>query len=312
MAARAGRPVQLWALEPEVVEAVNHRHENTAFLPGVPLEPSITATADMAALAAVEAVFVVTPAQHVRATLRKFAPLARDGLPVVLCAKGVERGSLSLMSEVVAAEAPHACIGVLSGPSFARDVVRGLPTAVTLACADLAVAERLADMISQPTFRPYLSDDVVGAEVGGAVKNVIAIACGVAEGRRLGDSARAALITRGFAEMSRLGLALGGRQETLNGLCGLGDLVLTCSSRTSRNMSFGVALGEGRSPDEAQASSAGVAEGAASAPAVVALAARHGVEMPICEAVLAVLEGRFTVDEAIDALLSRPLRIEGA
>jgi glycerol-3-phosphate dehydrogenase (NAD(P)+) len=228
-----------------------------------------------------------------------------------MCAKGIEQGGLSLMTDVAAEEAPNQTLAVLSGPGFARDVVRGLPTAVTLAAKDPGVGQALVAAIGLPTFRPYLTDDLIGAEIGGAVKNVIAIACGIVEGRGLGDSARAALITRGFAEMVRLGLSLGARQETLNGLCGLGDLVLTCSSRTSRNMALGFALGEGRTAAEALAGRLSVAEGAASAPAVVALAQRRGVEMPICAAVAEVLAGRASVDAAITALLSRPFRAEG-
>jgi glycerol-3-phosphate dehydrogenase (NAD(P)+) len=213
---------------------------------------------------------------------------------------------------VLAAEAPTAMAAVLSGPGFAKDVVRGLPTATTIACADAHVGRRLVALLGRPTFRPYLTDDLIGAEIGGAVKNVVAIACGIAEGRRLGDGARAALITRGFAEMSRLGRALGARQETLNGLCGLGDLVLTCASLASRNTSLGAALGEGRAAAEVLADRRSVAEGASSAPAIVALAQREGVDMPICAAVNSVLAGALGVDDAIEALLSRPFREEGA
>jgi glycerol-3-phosphate dehydrogenase (NAD(P)+) len=232
------------------------------------------------------------------------------GLPVVLCAKGVEQGTLKLMTEVLAETAPQATPAVLSGPSFAGEVARGLPTAVTLACPDEALGWRLAEAIATPTFRPYLAQDMIGAEAGGAVKNVLAIACGVVEGRGLGRSAHAALITRGFAEMTRLGVALGAKAETLAGLCGLGDLVLTCSSPQSRNMSVGLALGRGESLEQALAGKLSVAEGVASAPAVRELAARHGVDMPICEAVAAILAGEARVEAAIGGLLSRPLRDE--
>jgi glycerol-3-phosphate dehydrogenase (NAD(P)+) len=232
-------------------------------------------------------------------------------VPVVLCAKGVEQGSLALMTEVLAVEVPQARAAVLSGPGFARDVARGLPTATTIACADAALGRALVAALGLPTFRPYLTDDLIGAEIGGAVKNVVAIACGVAEGRKLGDGARAALITRGFAELCRLGVAMGARAETLSGLCGLGDLVLTCASLTSRNTSLGAALGEGRTVAEVLAERRSVAEGVASAPAVVALAKKHGVEMPICAAVDDLLAGRVDVDAAIGALLSRPFRAEG-
>jgi glycerol-3-phosphate dehydrogenase (NAD(P)+) len=216
------------------------------------------------------------------------------------------------MTAVAAEAAPGAALAVLSGPGFAKDVVRGLPTATTIACADAALARRLAATLGQPTFRPYLTDDLIGAEIGGAVKNVIAIACGVAEGRALGEGARAALITRGFAEMARLGAALGARAETLTGLCGLGDLVLTCVSLSSRNTSLGAELGRGRALAAILAERRSVAEGAASAPALAALAARHGVDMPICAAVDAILAGRLSVDAAIEALLQRPFRVEGA
>jgi glycerol-3-phosphate dehydrogenase (NAD(P)+) len=252
----------------------------------------------------------VPPAQYVRATLEPFAAHLPEGLPVMLCAKGVEQGSLKLMTEVLAECLPKARPAVLSGPSFAAEVARGLPTAVTLACGDAALGQQLAEAIAGPAFRPYLSDDMIGAEAGGAVKNVLAIACGVVEGLQLGRSAHAALITRGFAEMTRLAVAKGARAETLAGLCGLGDLVLTCSSPQSRNMSVGLALGSGKSLEEALAGKLSVAEGVATAPAVRALARQIGVEMPICEAVAAVLGGEITLNRAIDGLLSRPLKSE--
>ena len=230
----------------------------------------------------------------------------------MLCAKGVERGSLALMTDVLAEELPDVGPAVLSGPGFAKDVARGLPTATTNASPDQPLAQRIVATIGLPTFRPYVADDLIGAEIGGAVKNVIAIACGVAEGRKLGDGARAALITRGFAELTRLGLAMGAKAETLSGLCGLGDLVLTCASLTSRNTSLGAALGEGRKLKDILAERRSVAEGMESAPAVVALAAKHNVEMPICAAVDAIVNDRIGVDEAITALLSRPFKAESA
>jgi glycerol-3-phosphate dehydrogenase (NAD(P)+) len=311
IAAGAGREVLLWAFEPEVAAAVNETRENPLYLPSHRLDARIAATTDMAALAGMDVLLAVTPAQHLRLTLKRLAGRLPEGMPIVLCAKGIEQGTLALMTEVLAAEAPDARAAVLSGPGFARDVVRGLPTATTIACPDASLGAALVAALGRPTFRPYLTDDLIGAEIGGAVKNVIAIACGIAEGRKLGDGARAALITRGFAELCRLGLALGGRQETLSGLCGLGDLVLTCSSLTSRNMSLGAALGEGRTVAEVLGERRSVAEGAASAPAVVALAARHGIEMPICAAVDAVIAGRADVDAAIMGLLARPFRAEG-
>jgi glycerol-3-phosphate dehydrogenase (NAD(P)+) len=308
--ARAGREVVLWAREPEVRQSIADRRENSLFLPGVTLSEAVSVTGDFAALAACDFVLAVPPAQYVRATLAPFAFYAPEGLPVVLCAKGIEQGSLKLMTEVLAECLPRARAAVLSGPSFAAEVARGLPTAVTLACGDAALGQQLAEAIAGPAFRPYLADDMIGAEAGGAVKNVLAIACGVVEGLKLGRSAHAALITRGFAEMTRLAVAKGARAETMAGLCGLGDLVLTCSSPQSRNMSVGLALGSGKSLEEALAGKLSVAEGVASAPAVRALARELGVDMPICEAVAAVLAGEITLNRAIDGLLSRPLKSE--
>jgi glycerol-3-phosphate dehydrogenase (NAD(P)+) len=308
--ARAGRDVVLWAREPDVVEAINARHENATFLPGVALGAAIRATSDYADLADVDLVLAVPPAQHMRSTLAAFAPHARDGLPILLCSKGVEQGSLKLMTEVLGETIPHARPAVLSGPSFAGEVARGLPTAVTLACPEQGCAEDLAEAIATPTFRPYFATDMIGAEAGGAVKNVLAIGCGIVEGRGLGRSAHAALITRGFAELTRLAVALGGEAETVAGLCGLGDLVLTCSSPQSRNMSVGLALGAGQTLEQALAGKLTVAEGVASAPAVRQLARKLGVETPICEAVAAILAGEVDVDAAIRGLLSRPLKDE--
>src|SRR4051812_28770605 len=308
--ARAGRDVILWAREPEVVESINAAHENATFLKGVPLETGIRATGDLAELAAADLILAVPPAQHMRSTLSTFAPHARDGLPILLCSKGIEQGSLKLMTEVLAETIPQAQAAVLSGPSFAGEVARGLPTAVTLACPETGCAEDLAEAIATPTFRPYFATDMIGAEAGGAVKNVLAIACGIVEGRGLGRSAHAALITRGFSELTRLAVALGGEAETVAGLCGLGDLVLTCSSPQSRNMSVGLALGRGHTLEEALAGKLSVAEGVASAPAVRQLARKLGVDTPICEATAAILAGEVGVDEAIRDLLSRPLREE--
>jgi len=307
---RAGLSTTLWAREPEVVEAINRDHRNPTFLPGVDLDPAIVATGDLAQLAAADLILNVSPAQHIRASLAAFAPHARPGLPMVLCAKGVEQGTLKLMTEVLAETLPAAAPAVLSGPSFAGEVARGLPTAVTLACPDAELARALAEAIASPAFRPYVAPDMIGAEAGGAVKNVLAIGCGIVEGRGLGRSAHAALITRGFAELTRLAMALGGEAETVAGLCGLGDLVLTCSSPQSRNMSVGLALGRGETLAATLAGKLTVAEGVASAPAVQALAAKLGVDTPICNAVARILAGQLDVDSAIDGLLSRPLRAE--
>ncbi len=308
--ARAGLETTLCAREPEVAEDVNVRHENRTFLPGVALDPGVRAVSSPEALAGRDLYLNVTPAQHLRSSLRAFAPVVVAGTPMVLCAKGIEQGSLKLMTEVLAETLPDARPAVLSGPSFAAEVARGLPTAVTLACPDEGLGAALARAVAGPAFRPYVAADMVGAEVGGAVKNVLAIACGVSEGRSLGRSAHAALITRGFAELTRMAVALGGRAETVAGLCGLGDLVLTCSSPQSRNMNVGLALGQGKTLDEALAGKVSVAEGVASAPAVRELAARIGVEAPICEAVAAILAGEVAVGDAITGLLSRPLKSE--
>jgi len=308
--ARAGLAVTLQAREAEVVASITSACENSLFLPGISLEPQIAATAEMAGLAGCDLVLAVPPAQHLRSALKALAPHLRAGVPVVLCSKGVEQGSLKLMTEVAQETLPGAPLAVLSGPSFAGEVARSLPTAVTLACEDEALGRALAEAIATPTFRPYLTADMIGAEAGGAVKNVLAIACGIVEGKGLGRSAHAAVITRGFAELTRLAVALGARAETVAGLCGLGDLVLTCSSPQSRNMSVGLALGGGMTLAEALAGKLSVAEGVASAPAVRDLAARLGVEMPICQTVAALLAGEVEVDAAILGLLARPLKSE--
>ena len=306
----AGLEVLLQAREPEVVDSIRSRRTNEAFLPGVTLDPHVEVTGELGDLAGCDLILAVAPAQHMRSTLAAFAAHHRPGVPVILCSKGIERGSLKLMTEVLAETLPDAPAAVLSGPSFAGEVARGLPSAVTLACADPELGSALMNTLSAPTFRPYLADDLIGAEVGGAIKNVLAIACGMSEGKGLGRSAHAALITRGFAEMTRLGVALGGRAETVAGLCGLGDLVLTCSSPQSRNMSLGLALGQGQTIEQALAGKRSVAEGYESAPAVRELSAKTGVDMPISLAVAALLAGETTVDAAIEGLLSRPLKAE--
>lgn len=298
-------PVTLWAREAEVVAAINQTGANPAFLPGIALPAAISATASLADIAACDIVLVVVPAQHLRAVLG--AAAIPPATPLVLCAKGLEAGSHALMVEVARAAVPNP-IAVLSGPSFAHEVAAGKPCAITLACADHALGERLVAAMARPTFRLYQTDDVVGAEIGGAVKNVLAIACGVVEGAGLGLNARAALIARGFAEMTRFGLARGARAETLAGLSGLGDLVLTCSSENSRNFRLGVGLGQGRPLADLLAGAA-VAEGAATAPVLVAAARAAGVDMPICTAVAALVAGA-PVGDAISALLARPLKAE--
>ncbi|MEM6555702.1 MAG: NAD(P)H-dependent glycerol-3-phosphate dehydrogenase [Pseudomonadota bacterium] len=305
----ASENIPVWALETDIADALMAGHGNPIYLPDVTL-PKMHASTDIAILDQCDAVLAVVPAQFARTTLTRLAPHLSDGTPVLLCAKGIERNSLSFMTEVLRETIPHAVPAVLSGPSFAADVSRGLPTAVTLACESESLGKELMHAIGQPAFRPYWTDDLIGAEVGGAVKNVLAIACGTVEGLQLGKSAHAALIARGFAEMTRLGVALGGRRETLAGLCGLGDLVLTCSSPQSRNMSFGLALGQGRPADDILAERKAVTEGHATAPTLIALAQEMGIEMPICEAVNAVLTEELTVTEAMTALLARPYKGE--
>lgn len=305
VAARGG-DVLLWARETEVVEGINARHENAAFLPGVPLSPAIRATALLSDLAEHDALLVVAPAQHVGAVLAE-TPVGRT--PLVLCAKGIEAGSRRLVGEVAQAVHPDAPIAVLSGPTFAHEVAAGLPTAVTLACPDEGLQARLAERLASPTFRPYASTDATGAEIGGAVKNVLAIACGVVEGAGLGQNARAALIARGFAEMTRFGMARGARAETLAGLSGLGDLVLTCSSTSSRNFSLGVGLGRGERAADLLADRRTVAEGAFTAPVLAEAAAEAGIDMPITAAVCRLLQG-VPAAAVIEALLARPLRDE--
>lgn len=306
-AAADGAPVLLWAHEGAVAQTINETRENPPFLPGIALSPSVRATNVLADMADADALLVVTPAQHLRAVLEQ-APVG--GRPLILCAKGIEGGTGLLMSQVAAQLHPSAPIAVLSGPTFAHEVARGLPTAITLACEDAAIGGALAARLARPAFRPYLSDDVTGAEIGGAVKNVLAIACGVVDGAGLGQNARAALIARGFAEMSRFGLALGARAETLAGLSGLGDLVLTCSSTASRNFSLGKGLGEGQSAASLLADRRSVAEGAFTAPVLRDTARRAGIEMPVVEAVCALLDGTQSIEATVGGLLSRPLRKE--
>ncbi len=309
-AAQQGRQVVLWAREAAVVTAINESHRNTMFLPDVALDPGIKASGELADVCDTEAVMLVAPAQFLRPLCRDMADHWRPGTPALICAKGIEQQTGELMSEVVAAELPEAQLAVLSGPTFAVEVARGQPAAVTLACRDDVLGSALIEALGSQHFRPYFSADLIGAQIGGAVKNVLAIACGIVSGRQLGDNARAALITRGLAEMIRLALAKGASRETLMGLSGLGDLVLTCSSEQSRNMSLGLELGRGGRLTDILAQRRSVAEGVASAPAVLALAGRLGVEMPIAAAVDAILHHGASVDEAIAGLLSRPFKGE--
>lgn len=306
----AGRDALLWAREPEVVADINDRHANALFLPDVPLDANLRATADLAEVAARDVVLMVAPAQHVRAACAGLSPHFARGKPLVMCAKGIEQATGKLMGDVVAETLPQATLTILSGPSFAADVVRGLPAALTLAAADDDLAAQLADSIGYRHFRLYRSSDIIGVQLGGAIKNVLAIAAGIVDGKKLGASAHAALVTRGFAELRRFGDALGARPETLMGLSGLGDLLLTCGSPQSRNMSLGRALGEGQSLQAVLGSRRSVAEGVYTAAAVVSIAQSRGIDMPIAQAVHAIVEGHVSVDNAIEALLSRPFKME--
>ncbi len=310
--ANGGRDVTLWAREPEVVSAVNEKHENEIFLPGIPLSHSIKATESISRMAACDTLLVVTPAQHVRSTLESIKGDLAEGKPVVICAKGVEIKTGLLMSQVAAEEVPNATIAVLTGPTFASEIARGMPSAVTIAAKDKDVAQEIRDGLASKSLRPYITDDVLGAQIGGAVKNVIAIACGVVYGRGMGESARAALMTRGLAEMGRLASAMGAKKETLMGMCGVGDLVLTCTSMQSRNYSLGVMLGQGKSLQDIMNERQGkaVTEGVHTAAAMLTMAQKHAVDMPICEAVHhCVAEGR-PIDDVMADVLERPLRQE--
>jgi glycerol-3-phosphate dehydrogenase (NAD(P)+) len=304
---RAGRSVSLWESDPANAAHLAV-HRESRFLPGVRLDDRVAVVADLAEAARAEVILLVVPAQAVRAVTKALSPLLTPGTPVIVCAKGIERGTQKFMTEVVGECAPSATPAVLSGPSFAADVARGLPTAVTLAAADEALAAALAKAIGSATFRPYRSTDVRGVELGGAAKNVLAIAAGVVTGRGLGASALAALTTRGFAELARFGRAYGAKAATMTGLSGLGDLLLTCSSPQSRNFSFGIELGRGQKPEDIHG---GLAEGVFTAPVLLAMARERAIDMPIATAVAALLDGTLTVDAAIESLLTRPLKAEG-
>ncbi|KQO79278.1 NAD(P)H-dependent glycerol-3-phosphate dehydrogenase [Methylobacterium sp. Leaf88] len=308
-AAAAGHDVTLWLRDPEAAARLQDTRENARYLPGVPLHPRIAVTAGASDLAEAGTVLMVTPAQTLRGVLADLGAAFARQAAIVLCAKGIERGTDAFMSDVAAEQLGAAApVAVLSGPSFAADVARNLPTAVTLAAADAGLAARLAGTLSGPTLRVYHTDDVRGVEIGGAGKNVLAIASGIVAGRGLGESARAALIARAFAELMRFARAYGGRPETLMGLSGLGDLVLTASSPQSRNFAFGQRLGAGASPEAAAGGK--LAEGAFTAAALVDLARARGIEMPVAEAVAAIVSGGASVDGVIAALLARPLRGE--
>lgn len=306
-AAKAGRDVILHGRDPALIGAIEKTRVNEKYLPGIRLDDKVTATTDLARVAAADAVLLVTPTQSLRETAKSFAPNLRAGTPLVACAKGIEIGTKKFVTEVIAETLPDARPAILSGPGFAGDVAAGLPTAVTLAAQDEPLALALATALSSHSFRLYHTTDVRGVEIGGAAKNVLAIAAGIVSGRKLGASAQAALTTRGFAELMRFARAYGARPETLTGLSGLGDLILTCSSPQSRNFAFGVSLGGSTSVDVRGKK---LTEGMYTAPVLVEAARAKNVEMPIAEAVAAILAGKIGIDDAIAGLLSRPLRQE--
>jgi glycerol-3-phosphate dehydrogenase (NAD(P)+) len=304
VAARAGRDVVLYARNAEHAAEIASTRANPK-LSGVQLAANVAVTDDLARAAKAEIILIATPAQHLREAVAALAPHLAAATPLIACAKGIERGTHKFMTEVIAETAPGAVAAILSGPSFAQDVAQGLPTAVTLAAKDAALAGVLVQALGSATFRPYHTTDVRGVEIGGAAKNVLAIAAGIVVGRKFGASAQAALTTRGFSELARLGRACGARSETMAGLSGLGDLILTCSSPQSRNFALGVALGRGEAPPRDK-----LAEGEFTAPVLVELAASQNVDMPVSQAVAAILSGATTIDEAIESLLTRPFKAE--
>ena len=308
---RAGHEVTLWVREPELAEEMRRRRQNVRYLPGIALPEAITPSNDLRAAAAAEILLLVTPAQATREMLRRLrAAGAVTTKPLILCAKGIEQETGLFLSDIVRAETPEYAPFALSGPSFAIEVAKNLPAAVTLAGEDIGRARELARVLAHPRFRIYSSDDLRGVQLGGALKNVLAIACGIVAGMELGDSARAALLTRAFAEMRRLGRALGAREETLTGLSGLGDLMLTATSAKSRNYTLGRELGRGRSLAEIMGERITVAEGVFTAQIVTRMAAQHGVDMPVSEAVCRVVTGKSAPAREVERLLSRPLRDE--
>jgi glycerol-3-phosphate dehydrogenase (NAD(P)+) len=307
-AQRAGRDVTVWTRSEQAAEQLIATRESP-YLPGAEIDERIAVTASLEDAVRCDALLLAVPAQVVREVASALPALITNGMPVIACAKGIERGTGKFMTEVIAESLPNAAPAILSGPSFASDVIRGLPTAVTLAASDERTAASLSRALGSSTFRPYHTTDLRGVEIGGAAKNVLAIAAGVVSGRGLGASAAAALTTRGFAELMRFGRALGARPETLTGLSGLGDLILTCSTPQSRNFSLGLALGRGQSPLEAIAET-GLAEGVYTAAVLNEMARARNIDMPVVEAVSLVLSGEMTIDEAIERLMTRPFRAE--
>lgn len=309
-AARAGNNVVLWGRDATAIAEMRSRRVNSRYLPGITFDEDLEATTDIARALSSDLVLLVTPAQTTRAMCTLLGDHKFGQKSLLLCAKGIERSTGKLPSQTVSELLPGATVGMLSGPSFADDVARGLPTAVTIGAEDLETASHFSEAMASPSFRPYASDDLIGVQVGGALKNVLAIACGAVVGRKLGASALAALTARGFAELTRLGAAMGGRRETMTGLSGLGDLVLTCSSPQSRNFSFGIKLGQGTQARDLIASGTKLAEGAYSARIAVELGERLGLDLPICKTVAAMIDKDVSVDEALSELMARPLRCE--
>lgn len=309
--AKAGHQVTLWVREESLAQTMIESNRNASYLPDIDLDPRLAMTTDITVAVQADVILNVVPAQYIRQNLQLLAPLLRDKQPVVICAKGIEIASHSLLSDVFAEECPKAKLAFLTGPNFAGEIASGLPSASTLACADAEVGGYLQEALTAKNLRLYLTSDIIGAQVAGAIKNVIAIACGIASGLGLGESARAALVTRGLAEMSRLTVALGGDRTTLMGQCGVGDMMLTCSSMKSRNFSCGVALAQGQTMDQIVASRTSVTEGISTAKAAIYLMDQYKVDMPIVRNVYACLYEGLSVQDAVTAILNRPARMEG-
>ena len=305
-----GLDITIWARRTESAEEINTRHENTGRLPGISLHKNITATTDLHKALKNDIILMVTPAQAMRSVLEQMKPHIRPEHVLILCSKGIEQNSLLLMSEVVEEVLPHTKIAILSGPNFAKEIAKGKPAATTLASIDQDLVVTLQNIVASKYFRPYVTTDIIGAQVAGAIKNVIAIACGIVKGLEMGESARASLVTRGLAEVTRLGIAMGARPETFLGQCGVGDIMLTCSSEQSRNFSLGLALGQGIPLSDILKSRNSVSEGVHTAKTCAALAKKHGVDMPICNNIHACVSGESSINDALKNILNRPLKHE--
>ncbi|MGE0252544.1 MAG: NAD(P)H-dependent glycerol-3-phosphate dehydrogenase [Dongiaceae bacterium] len=310
--AKAGQSVTLWARDPALAKAMQGEKRNPKYLSQHSFPPSLKATAEAKDLHEADVVVLTIPTQHLRSHLPALLSSLKPQTPLVIAAKGIEQDTHLLLPELAQSLAPGHPIGMLSGPNFAAEIANGLPAATTLALADQALGEKLLPLLATPQLRPYLAHDVTGVALGGALKNVIAIASGIVLGQELGDNARAALISRGLEEISRLGMAMGAQARTFMGLSGLGDLLLTCGSLQSRNLRFGQALGQGYSVQEAEAQIEGVIEGKTTAKAVLELAKKKNIAMPIAEAVYAVVYKKETAKAAVQSLLGRPLKREAA